>query len=187
MQTIKQKTAAPAGPAKTRWHGNRAGSFGITRREYVALGKFSNAAEKLGLETTNISKGPFGRGCLLKMSSGNHDYEVLVDRTGHALLGRVEKNGKRVKLCEGGTNTEAQWSALLQTLKNSEGRLLSHPKRRQQLTPPSNLDEMIQTLGLAPKVGVPAFGRPETCSPYLQVHALQEAEEDPVSAISNSS
>jgi hypothetical protein len=57
------------------------------------------------------------------MSSGNHDYEVLVDGTGHMLLGRVENDGKRVKLCETGTNTEAQWGMLLQALENSEGRL----------------------------------------------------------------
>jgi hypothetical protein len=56
------------------------------------------------------------------MSSGRADYEVLMNGTGHMLLGRVT-NGKRVKLCEGGTDTEAQWVMLLQALRNSEGRL----------------------------------------------------------------
>jgi hypothetical protein len=63
-------------------------------------------------------------GCRLKMSSGNYDYEVLVDGTGHMLLARVE-NGKRVSLCEGATNTEVQWERLLEAVRNSEGRLLA--------------------------------------------------------------
>jgi hypothetical protein len=82
----------------------------------------SNAADRLGLKTTGITKGPFGVGCLLKMSSGHQDYEVLVDSAG-VLLGRVGKSGQRVRLCTG-TNTETQWNTLLQTLRNSEGRML---------------------------------------------------------------
>jgi hypothetical protein len=57
MQTINQKPPAP---------GDRVGYFGISRREFVALAKFSNAAEKIGLETTGISKGPFGGDVHLK-------------------------------------------------------------------------------------------------------------------------
>jgi hypothetical protein len=110
-QTIKQK------PAGARLHGNRVGYFGVTHREYAALARFSNAAKKLGLETTGISKGPFGVGCLLKMSSGKADYEVLLNGAGHLLVGRIE-NGQRVKLGEGGTNTEAQWTMLLRTGAN---------------------------------------------------------------------
>ena len=70
VQTLRQKRAAPA---------NRGGHVGISQREYFGLAGFANAAEKLGVKTTGITKGPFNRGSLLKMSSGNHDYEVLVD------------------------------------------------------------------------------------------------------------
>jgi hypothetical protein len=110
MQTInKQKPVA--GLAR----------FGISEREITALAKFSNAADKLGLKTTGIGKGPFGVGCLLKMS-GKADYEVILNGAGNLLLGRVE-NGKRVKLHGGGTNTEAQWTMVLNAVKRSEGRL----------------------------------------------------------------
>jgi hypothetical protein len=121
MQTIKQKRAAYA--ARTRWHGNRVGYFGISRQEYVALAKSCNAAEKLGTETTGVGKGPFRVGCLLRLSGGNHDYELLVDGTGYMQLGRVQQNGQRVRLYAGGTNTEAPWGMLLQALRKSEGRL----------------------------------------------------------------
>jgi hypothetical protein len=84
--------------------------------------KFSNAADKLGLKTTSIGRGPFiGVGCCLKLS-GNHNYEVLLNG-GVMLLGRIEQDGKRVKLCEGGTSIEASWEKLLQAVKESEGRL----------------------------------------------------------------
>lgn len=67
-------------------------------------------------------KDPFGAGALLKMSSAQgHAYEVLVDGTGHALLGRVESGGKRIRLCEASSNTEAGLEKLLAALKNSEG------------------------------------------------------------------
>jgi hypothetical protein len=73
-----QQINTPAHQAKTRWHGNRAGYFEISHQD-ASLARFSNAADKTGLKTTGITKGPFGVGCLLKMSSGNHYYEVLVD------------------------------------------------------------------------------------------------------------
>jgi hypothetical protein len=122
MQTInKQKPVAPdprSGVA--RLYGARAGYFGITHREYFALGKFSNAADGLGLKTTGIGRGPFGVGCLLQLSSSNHHYEVLVN-AGHLLLGRVEKDGKRVRLAEG-ADTEASWAMLLETVEREEKR-----------------------------------------------------------------
>jgi hypothetical protein len=116
MQTInKQKPVRPfAGLAA-------AGLHGITDREYFALGKFSNAADKLGLKTTSIGRGPLlGVGCRLQLS-GNYNYEVLLNG-GIMLLGRIEKDGKRIKLCEGGTNTEAQWTLLLKTVEKEEKR-----------------------------------------------------------------
>jgi hypothetical protein len=74
----------------------------LSPRDYLALGRFSLAADKLpGVKTTAVTKGPLGQGALLKLSSPDHDYEVLVDGAGNALLGRVEKDGKRVRLCEG--------------------------------------------------------------------------------------
>ena len=73
------------------------------------------------MKTTGIGKGPFGAGCLLKMSSGNRDYELLVSDSG-MLLGHL-KNGQRIRLWAGGTNTEAQWGMLLQALRNNEARL----------------------------------------------------------------
>jgi hypothetical protein len=63
-----------------------------------------------------------GLGCRLELASPNRSYEVLVNN-GTALLGRVEKDGRRVKLCEGGTNIEATWEKLLGALRNSKGRL----------------------------------------------------------------
>ena len=86
------------------------------------MGKFSNAADEFGLKTVSIDRGAFGLGCCLKLS-GKTDYEVLLNN-GIMLLGRIEKGtGKRVKLHEGGTNTEAQWEGVLDAIKRSEGRL----------------------------------------------------------------
>jgi hypothetical protein len=93
---------------------------GITDREYFALGKFSNDADKLGLKTVSIGRGPLlGVGCCLKMS-GKADYEVLV-RNGQVLLGKVEASGKRVRLAEG-ADSEATWNMLLKTLEREEKR-----------------------------------------------------------------
>ena len=65
MPLLKQKRAA--GP---RRYGSKAGFFAISLREYVALARFSSKAEAIGVKTTGITKGPFGAGCLLKMSKG---------------------------------------------------------------------------------------------------------------------
>jgi hypothetical protein len=116
METLNG--VAPAIAARN----NRAASFAISPRDYLSLGRFSNAADKFGLKSTGITKGPFGQGALLKLSSSNHDYEVLVDGTGQMLLGRIE-NGQRVKLYAGSTNTKAAWDKLLEALRQSEGRL----------------------------------------------------------------
>jgi hypothetical protein len=101
----------------------RAKALGLSPRDYLGLGRLSNAADKFGVRATEITKGPFGQGALLKLSSGNNHYELLVDGNGQMLLGRVEQDGKRVRLCEGRTNTEAQWNRMLGVLKQSEGRL----------------------------------------------------------------
>jgi hypothetical protein len=117
MQTLK---GAASIAAKTRWHGPRASHFAITAGEYTALGRFSNATDKLGLKITGITKGPFGAGARLQMS-GRGNYEV--DLTGgQVLLGRVEASGKRVRICEA-SSTPAGFEKLLAALKHSEGRL----------------------------------------------------------------
>jgi hypothetical protein len=121
--TAVQTINTPAHQAKTRWHGNRAGYFGITDREYFALGRFSTAADKAGLKTVSIGRGAFGVGCCMKMSGKAADYEVMVDGHGSMLLGKVEASGKRIRLAEGGSNIEASWAMLLTALKTSEGRL----------------------------------------------------------------
>ena len=100
----------------------RAQALGLNPRDYLGLGRFSLAAEKLGVKATEVSKGPLGSGCLLKLASGNNHYEVLVDGTGGILLGRVEADGKRVRLCAAGTSSEAGWGKLVQALRTSEGR-----------------------------------------------------------------
>jgi hypothetical protein len=110
MRLLKQRASGP------RWHSNQ---FGIGQREYLALVRFSSKAEAIGLKTTGIGKGPFGAGCLLKMSKG---YEALIDGTGNVILGRVEADGKRVRLCQGSSGIEAGWEKLLLALENSEGR-----------------------------------------------------------------
>jgi hypothetical protein len=110
QQTIQKSAAKP-------WfHHNQAAHFKISTRDYLNLGKFSNAADKLGLKSTGITKGPFGSGCLLKMSGGAHTYELLLGN-GSALLGRVEANGKRVRLFNGPTAAETQWDNLLEALR----------------------------------------------------------------------
>jgi hypothetical protein len=114
MQTINPKT---------RLRGTTGDYLGLTIREYIALGKFSSALDPFGVKTTGIGKGPFGVGCLLKVSGKAGQYEVHVDGTGRMFLGRVKNDGNRVRLCEGGTNTEASWERLLQVVRNSEGRL----------------------------------------------------------------
>jgi hypothetical protein len=119
--TAVQTINTPGHQAKTRWHGNRVGHFGISHREYAALARFSTAADKAGVKTSKIGRGPFNQGCLLQLSSSNHNYEVLVDGAGQVLLGSV-KSGQRIKLCVSGTNTEASWEKLLQALRNNEGR-----------------------------------------------------------------
>jgi hypothetical protein len=118
QRTTKQKPVAPA-PAQTRH--DRARSLGISDREYLALGKFSNAVEQqLGLKTTGIGKGPFGTGCLLQLSGSSHHYEVLVSGAG-LLLGKVQASGQRVRLAEG-ADTEATWAKLLETVQREEKR-----------------------------------------------------------------
>jgi hypothetical protein len=102
----------------------RANALGLNPRDYLGLGRFSLAADKAGLKSTGITKGPLGQGALLKLSGAEHNYEVLVDGAGNALLGRVEKDGsKRVRLCSIGTNSEAGWEKLIEALKAGEGRL----------------------------------------------------------------
>jgi hypothetical protein len=95
--------------------------YGLTPRDYLALKRFSIAADNLGVKSNAISKGPL-QGALLKLSSGNNNYEVLVDGAGQVLLGRVEADGKRVRLSAAGTNSEASWGKLIGALKASEGR-----------------------------------------------------------------
>jgi hypothetical protein len=107
---------------KTRLRGTVGYYFGLNAREYIALGKFSNALDPLGVKTTGIGKGPFGRGCFLKMASPSHEYELHVDGTGHALLGQV-KDGRWIRLCEASSNVEAGWEKLFAALKTNEGRL----------------------------------------------------------------
>jgi len=95
----------------------RAVSFGLSPRDYLGLGRFSLAAEKLGVKATEITKGKFNQGAVLKLSGPDHNYEVLVD-AGNALLGRVEADGKRVRLCAAGTNSEASWGKLIHQVEN---------------------------------------------------------------------
>ena len=83
------------------------------------LGKFSNDADKFGLKTTSVGKA-LGLGCRLQLSSSNHNYEVLLNG-GIALLGRIEQDGKRIKLGEAGTNIESGWNVILNAIKRSEG------------------------------------------------------------------
>jgi hypothetical protein len=111
--------AAPAIAARNE----RAAALGLNPRDYLALGRLSIAAGRLGVKATALSKGPLGQGALLKLSSPDHNYEVLVDGIGQALLGRVEADGKRTRLCAGSTSIQAQWDRILAALKQSEGRL----------------------------------------------------------------
>jgi hypothetical protein len=112
MQTInKQKPSA----GLARLHG-------VSEREMTSLAKFSSGAEAFGIRTTAISRGPLlGVGCRLQLS-GKADYEVLISN-GQVLLGKVEANGQRIRLAEGGSNIEASWEKLLQAVRNSEGRI----------------------------------------------------------------
>jgi hypothetical protein len=87
------------------------------------LGRFSNAAKRFGIETTEIARGPLGVGCRLQMSAGDRHYEVAIDGNGQMTLGRVEADGKRVRLCAGSTNIESGWNRMLGALKNAEGRM----------------------------------------------------------------
>jgi hypothetical protein len=94
--------------------------YGLSPRVYLDLGHFSIAAEKAGVKSTAIKKGPLGQGARLELSGPDHNYEVLVGN-GQMLLGRV--NGEeRTRLCEGSTNTQSQWNRMLDVLKASEGR-----------------------------------------------------------------
>jgi hypothetical protein len=111
MQTLKEK------PRK--WHGEPA-SLGISHQQYFALSRFYSQAEALGLKVTDLDRGPLGQGCILKLR-GRHDYELRVDGTGFMLLGRTEKDGKRTRLYNGSTSTEAGWNRVLAALKASEG------------------------------------------------------------------
>src|SRR5438132_14375532 len=113
MMTAVQTINAPATIAARN---NRAASFGISPRDYLSLGRFSNAANKFGVKTVSIGRGAFGVGCQLQLSSSNHNYEVRVNSTG-VLLGKIEASGKRTKLAEGSSNTEATWERLLETVK----------------------------------------------------------------------
>jgi hypothetical protein len=116
MQTL-------TGAATIAARNSRAAAVGLSPRDYLSLGRLSIAAEKFGVKATGLTKGPLGQGARLELASSNHNYEVLVNGAGNALLGRVEADGKRVRLCAAGTNSEASWEKLIRALKASEGRL----------------------------------------------------------------
>ena len=94
--------------------------YGVSPRDYLDLGHFSIAADKLGVKSTAIKKGKLSQGACLELS-GNNNYEVLVDGIGQVLLGKIEADGNRVRLCVGSTGTE-QWNRMLGVLRNAEGR-----------------------------------------------------------------
>jgi hypothetical protein len=119
MTTHMQQTKGAA-PAAIAARNNRAASLRLSPREYLSLGRFSNAADQLGIKSTGISKGPFGQGCLLKLSGKAGQYEVHLDGNGSMILGRVEQNGKRVRLCAGNSNTEADWNRLLAVIEKGK-------------------------------------------------------------------
>jgi len=118
MQT-KQKPVA--GLARTSTS-ERASLYGLSQREYFSLGKFSNDADRFGLKTVGIARGMFGTGCVLQMSGKAADYEMVLDGRGSVLLGKVEANGQRIRLAEGGSNIEATWTMLLKTVETEEKR-----------------------------------------------------------------
>ena len=97
----------------------RAKRLGITDRDDFSLGTLANRVEAFGVKATAVGKA-LGLGCRLKLS-GNHDYELLVNN-GIVLAGRIEANGRRTKLFEGGTSVEATWSTLLKTIETEEKR-----------------------------------------------------------------
>lgn len=117
MQTLKG-----AAPATFAARNERAAALGLSPRDYLSLGQFANALEPIGVKTTGITKGPFNQGCLLKLSGKAGQYEVHLDGNGSITLGRMEKDGQRVRLYAGSTATEAGWDRLLAAIRNSEGR-----------------------------------------------------------------
>ena len=56
------------------------------------------------------------------MSGKAADYEMVLDGRGSVLLGKVEANGQRIRLAEGGSNIEATWTMLLKTVETEEKR-----------------------------------------------------------------
>jgi hypothetical protein len=104
-------------PPKTRWHTNRAPApFAIGYQEYVSLAKFSSKAEAIGVRTTAIDRGPFKAGARLTMSSGSTNYELDV-HNGVMVLGKLESNGKRIRICEGRSGTQLEWERLFLALR----------------------------------------------------------------------
>ena len=94
--------------------------YGISRRDYLAMAKLSNACEdKLGIETVGIEKVKLGSGCVVELASGQFTYELKVER-GMMVLGRVSREGVRQKLFTGGIAVAMDWEKLVDVVRASE-------------------------------------------------------------------
>jgi hypothetical protein len=92
--------------------------FSIPDREYVALAKFSNAAEdQLKVKALSIKPLDHQRpGLTLEMSGG---YE-LQWQGGTVLLGRCYSDGKRERLFQGSAAVESTWAKMLGVMRSQE-------------------------------------------------------------------
>jgi hypothetical protein len=109
---------------------NKGGQLGLTERAYISLAKFSNAAEQAGIKSTAITKSPGG--CRLRLTGAHGDDYELVAGSDSVTLGQIDRDGKRTRLAEASSNTEAGWSQLLAALKAHEGSSHEVPAENQR-------------------------------------------------------
>ena len=104
--------------AKSKWYG-RVG-FGLNPPLFVSVARFANSVEALfGLKSIAFNPGPFNSGRRLSLAGNGHVYELIVNDNGMT-LGKVETDGRRIRLATG-MDTKADWDQLLRVLQNCEG------------------------------------------------------------------
>jgi hypothetical protein len=91
--------------------------FRVADREYLALAKFSNAAEdQFKVKALNLEPLDHRPGLVLEMSGG---YELRLEN-GRVTLGRCSQQGKRERLFQGSAAVESTWAKMLSVIRSQE-------------------------------------------------------------------
>jgi hypothetical protein len=92
--------------------------FKVPDREYLALAKFSNAAEDhFKVKALNLESLDHQRpGLVLEMTGG---YELRWE-SGAVMLGRCHSDGRREQLFRGSAAVESTWAKMLDVMRSQE-------------------------------------------------------------------